>query len=127
LSVDDRWPARLHIVTVRVAPQDDRRRRLALRWPARVAGRFWSRSRGGKGSRPLFNLGPLPYAERRVATTAAGGEVYALAADGREALLEYSTCSTKLGLAGRALQRFGAIDFATTIAPGMRDVLLTAR
>jgi anion-transporting ArsA/GET3 family ATPase len=33
----------------------------------------------------------------------------------------------KLGLAGRALQKLGAIDFATTIAPGVRDVLLTGK
>jgi anion-transporting ArsA/GET3 family ATPase len=33
----------------------------------------------------------------------------------------------KLGRAGRALQKFGAIDFATTIAPGVRDVLLTGK
>jgi len=33
----------------------------------------------------------------------------------------------KLGLAGRALQKLGAIDFATTIAPGLRDVLLTGK
>ena len=33
----------------------------------------------------------------------------------------------KLGRAGRALQEVGAIDFATTIAPGMRDVLLTGK
>jgi anion-transporting ArsA/GET3 family ATPase len=29
--------------------------------------------------------------------------------------------------AGRALKRFGVVDFATTIAPGMRDVLLTGK
>ena len=29
--------------------------------------------------------------------------------------------------AGRALRRMGAVDFATTIAPGMRDVLLTGK
>ena len=33
----------------------------------------------------------------------------------------------KLGRAGRALDRFGVIEFATTIAPGVRDVLLTGR
>ncbi len=33
----------------------------------------------------------------------------------------------KLGRAGRALDRFGIIDFATTIAPGVRDVLLTGK
>ena len=44
-----------------------------------------------------------------------------------EALLEYLDMFYKLGIAGRALQKFGAIDFATTIAPGMRDVLLTGK
>jgi anion-transporting ArsA/GET3 family ATPase len=33
----------------------------------------------------------------------------------------------RLGRAGRGLRRIGAIDFATTIAPGMRDVLLTGK
>ena len=33
----------------------------------------------------------------------------------------------KLGAAGRALRKVGAIDFATTIAPGLRDVLLTGK
>ena len=33
----------------------------------------------------------------------------------------------KLGRAGGVLERFGAIDFATTIAPGVRDVLLTGK
>jgi anion-transporting ArsA/GET3 family ATPase len=33
----------------------------------------------------------------------------------------------KLGGAGRALKKLGAIDFATTIAPGLRDVLLTGK
>ena len=33
----------------------------------------------------------------------------------------------RLGRAGKALDRFGIIDFATTIAPGVRDVLLTGK
>ena len=33
----------------------------------------------------------------------------------------------QLGRAGRALDRFGVIEFATTIAPGVRDVLLTGK
>ena len=32
-----------------------------------------------------------------------------------------------LGLAGRAMHRIGAVEFATTIAPGLRDVLLTGK
>src|SRR4051812_15293650 len=33
----------------------------------------------------------------------------------------------KLGRAGKALDRFGVVEFATTIAPGVRDVLLTGK
>ncbi len=51
----------------------------------------------------------------------------ALAVDAEEALLEYLDMFYKLGAAGRALRKFGAIDFATTIAPGLRDVLLTGK
>ena len=56
-----------------------------------------------------------------------GGEVCALAIDAEAALLEYLEMYYRLGRAGKALDRFGVIDFATTIAPGLRDVLLTAR
>ncbi len=31
------------------------------------------------------------------------------------------------GIPARTLRRMGAIDFATTIAPGLRDVLLTGK
>jgi anion-transporting ArsA/GET3 family ATPase len=47
--------------------------------------------------------------------------------DPEEALLEYLDMFYHLGVAGRALRKFGAIDFATTIAPGLRDVLLTGK
>ena len=33
----------------------------------------------------------------------------------------------RLGRAGKALDRFGVIEFATTIAPGVRDVLLSGK
>jgi anion-transporting ArsA/GET3 family ATPase len=82
---------------------------------------------GRQGIAPLFGLGPLPYQERRVATTPGGGEVRALAVDAEEALLEYLDMFYKLGVAGRALRKVGAVDFATTIAPGLRDVLLTGK
>lgn len=32
-----------------------------------------------------------------------------------------------LGFAGRAMRRMGAIEFVTTIAPGLRDVILTGK
>lgn len=80
-----------------------------------------------QGIAQLFGLPPLPYEEKRVATGIDGGEVYGLAVDPEEALLEYLDMFYNLRRAGRALKRIGAIDFATTIAPGMRDVLLTGK
>ena len=82
---------------------------------------------GRQGIAQLFGTEPLPYAERRIATVAGGGEVRALAVDPEEALLEYLDMFYHLGAAGRALRKIGAIDFATTIAPGLRDVLLTGK
>lgn len=75
----------------------------------------------------LFDVAPLSYEERTVAVTPGGGEVWALAIDAEQALLEYLDLYYRLGRAGRALDRFGVIDFATTIAPGLRDVLLTGK
>ncbi len=82
---------------------------------------------GRQGLAQLFDTEPVPYEERRVAVTPDGGEVWALAIDAEQALLEYLDMFYKLGPAARALRRFGAIDFATTIAPGIRDVLLTGK
>ena len=80
-----------------------------------------------QGIAQLFDVPPLPYAERKVALGPGGGDVLALAVGAEEALLEYLDMFYRLGRAGRALRRIGAIDFATTIAPGMRDVLLTGK
>nr|WP_240947976.1 ArsA-related P-loop ATPase [Planosporangium mesophilum] len=82
---------------------------------------------GRQGIAQLFELPPLPYEERVVASAPGGGEVRALAIDAEAALLEYLDMFYRLGVAGRALQKMGAVDFATTIAPGMRDVLLTGK
>lgn len=59
--------------------------------------------------------------------TPAGGAVHGLSIDARSALLEYLDKFYKLGIAGKALDRFGVYDFATSIAPGLRDVLLTGK
>jgi anion-transporting ArsA/GET3 family ATPase len=75
----------------------------------------------------IFDTPPLPYEERRVAVTRGGGEVKALAIDVEEALLDYLDMFYNLRRAGRALRKMGAIDFATAIAPGLRDVLLTGK
>lgn len=82
---------------------------------------------GRQGIAQLFDTAPLPYEERRVATGLDGGEVHALAIDPEAALLEYLQMFYRLGRAGKALDKFGIIDFATTIAPGVRDVLLTGK
>jgi anion-transporting ArsA/GET3 family ATPase len=87
---------------------------------------------GRQGIAQMFDTPPLPYEERKVAVAPAGysgrgGEVYALAIDPEAALIEYLEIFYNLKRAGSALKRFGAIDFATTIAPGLRDVLLTGK
>jgi hypothetical protein len=82
---------------------------------------------GRQGIAQLFDVPPLPYEERRIAVGLGGGSVYALAIDPESALLEYLAMYYRLGRAGKALDRFGIIDFATTIAPGVRDVLLTGK
>src|SRR6185503_17107216 len=82
---------------------------------------------GRQGIAQLFDTPPLPYEERKVAVAPGGGDVYALAIDPEDALIEYLEMFYNLKRAGRALKRFGAVDFATTIAPGMRDVLLTGK
>jgi anion-transporting ArsA/GET3 family ATPase len=74
----------------------------------------------------LFGSAPLDYTERTLARPGAG-EVLGLSVDPKEALLEYLQMFYRLGRAGGLLERFGAIDFATTIAPGVRDVLLTGK
>ncbi|MFP5333745.1 MAG: ArsA-related P-loop ATPase [Actinomycetes bacterium] len=82
---------------------------------------------GRQGVARLFDVPPLPYEERKVAVGPGGGEVHALAVEPRAALMEYLELFYRLGRAGRVLDKMGAVDFATTIAPGLRDVLLTGK
>jgi anion-transporting ArsA/GET3 family ATPase len=82
---------------------------------------------GRQGIAQLFGTEALPYEERKIAVAPGGGEVFALAIDAERALLDYLQMFYKLGTAGRALKKLGAVDFATTIAPGLRDVLLTGK
>lgn len=82
---------------------------------------------GRQGIAQLFDVPPLPYEERRVAVAPGKGEVWALAVDAQEALLDYLELFYNLRRAGSALRKMGAVDFATTIAPGLRDVLLTGK
>ncbi|MCV7259580.1 ArsA family ATPase [Mycobacterium shimoidei] len=82
---------------------------------------------GRQGIAQLFDVPPLPYKEIKIATAEHGGQVNALAIDIEAAFLEYLDMFYNLGIAGRAMRRIGAVEFATTIAPGLRDVLLTGK
>jgi hypothetical protein len=87
---------------------------------------------GRQGIAQVFDCPPLPYEERKIAVAPAGdtqpsGDVFALVADPESALLEYLEMFYNLRHAGKALTKLGVMDFATTIAPGLRDVLLTGK
>jgi anion-transporting ArsA/GET3 family ATPase len=75
----------------------------------------------------LFDIPPMPYNEQRLLRTAAGGELYGLAIDPELAMIEYLELFYGLKRAGKGLQKIGAVDFVTTLAPGLRDVLLTGK
>src|SRR4249919_181314 len=82
---------------------------------------------GRQGIAQLFDVPPLPPQETKIATADGGGEVVALAIDLETAFLEYLDMFYNLGFAGRAMKKIGAVEFATTLAPGLRDVLLTGK
>jgi anion-transporting ArsA/GET3 family ATPase len=85
---------------------------------------------GRQGIAQLFDTPPLPYEERKVAVAPGGGDVFALAIDPEGALLDYLHMFYRLaptGIPARTLKRMGAFEFATTIAPGLGDVLLTGK
>ncbi|PZF82725.1 ArsA-related P-loop ATPase [Micromonospora deserti] len=122
------WPARLHVVTGKGGTgKTSVAAALALALAAGGRRTLLVEVEGRQGIAQLFGTDPLPYEERHLADAPGGGEVRALAVDAEEALLEYLDMFYKLGAAGRALRKLGAIDFATTIAPGLRDVLLTGK
>src|SRR5487761_421571 len=68
---------------------------------------------GRQGIARLFDRPPLPYEERKIAIDPEG------------ALLDYLQMFYGMRSAGVALTRLGMVDFATTIAPGLSDVLVT--
>lgn len=128
------WPrAQLHVVTGKGGTgKSTVSAALALALASHGRNVLLCEVEGRQGIARMFDVDPLPYAERRIATGLSGadggaGSVYALHIDAESALLEYLSMYYKLGRAGRALDRFGVIEFATTIAPGVRDVLLTGK
>ncbi|KQY62666.1 MULTISPECIES: ArsA-related P-loop ATPase [unclassified Nocardioides] len=128
------WPkVQLHVVTGKGGTgKSTVAAALALALASRGKSVLLCEVEGRQGIAQMFDVSPLPYEERRIASGLPGsegsaGEVYALHIDAESALLEYLAMYYKLGRAGRALDRFGVIDFATTVAPGVRDVLLTGK
>ena len=82
---------------------------------------------GRQGISQTFDVPPLGDEEVRLVGHASGGELWGLSVDATAALMEYLQTFYKLGRAGGALERMGVVDFATTIAPGVRDVLLIGK
>jgi anion-transporting ArsA/GET3 family ATPase len=90
---------------------------------------------GRQGIARLFDRPPLPYEERKIAIGPGeaddgrdpGGDVYALAIDPEGALLDYLQMFYNMRGIGSALTKLGMVDFATTIAPGLSDVLITGK
>lgn len=78
---------------------------------------------GRQGISQALDVPPLGPKEERVVRVSGGGEVWGLSVEAKAALIEYLSIFYHLGSAGGMLERLGAIDFATTIAPGVRDVL----
>ena len=131
------WPtAKLHIVTGKGGTgKSTVAAALALALASHGKDVLLCEVEGRQGIARMFDVDPLPYEERRVATglthprggRLSPGAVHALHIDPESALLEYLAMYYRLGRAGKLLDRFGVTEFATTVAPGVRDVLLTGK
>ena len=75
----------------------------------------------------LFDVPALPYEERKLATAPGHGSLWGLAIDAEQAMIEYLDMFYGLKRSARGLKKMGAVDFVTTLAPGLRDVLLTGK
>jgi anion-transporting ArsA/GET3 family ATPase len=82
---------------------------------------------GRQGIARLFDVPQLPYDERKIAAGVGGGDLFALAVDPEGALLDYLEMFYNLRRMGKTLTKMGMVDFATTIAPGLSDVLVTGK
>ena len=128
------WPrVRLHVVTGKGGTgKSTVAAALALALASHGKNVLLCEVEGRQGIARMFDVDPLPFEERPIARGLASdagtpGTVHALHIDPEAALLEYLSLYYRLGRAGRALDRFGVVEFATTIAPGVRDVLLTGK
>jgi anion-transporting ArsA/GET3 family ATPase len=75
----------------------------------------------------LFDVPALPYEERKLVTVPGNGSLWGLAVDAEQAMIEYLDMFYGLKRSARGLKKMGAVDFVTTLAPGLRDVLLTGK
>ena len=92
------------------------------RWPPRRKV-LWSKSKGA-GIARLFDVPPLPMRKLRSRRERSSTP---WPSTSRRRSWRYLAMFYNLGLADRAMRRIGAVEFATTIAPGLRDVLSPAR
>lgn len=121
-------PIRLHVVTGKGGTgKTTVAAAMALALAARGQRVLLAEVEGRQGIAQVLDVPPLGTDERTVVTDPSGGEVVGLSVDAKTALLEYLQKFYKLGRAGSVLEKVGAVDFATTIAPGVRDVLLIGR
>lgn len=82
---------------------------------------------GRSGIAPTFEVADLPPTESKIATAGGDGAVFALPMDVEATFLDYLKTNYGMGLAARALKSIGAIEFATTLAPGLKDILITGK
>lgn len=117
-------PARLHVVTGK-GGTGKTTVAVALALALASSGRrvLLAEVEGRQGVSQTLGVPPLGPAEQLVMKVGGGGEIWGVSVDPSAALVEYLELFYRLGRAGRALDKLGAIDFATTIAPGVRDVL----
>nr|WP_041945311.1 ArsA-related P-loop ATPase [Tsukamurella paurometabola] len=82
---------------------------------------------GRGGIAPTFEVEALPPVETKIATADGDGAVLALPMDVEATFLDYLKTNYGMGLAARALKSIGAIEFATSLAPGFKDILITGK
>ncbi len=71
-------------------------------------------------------LAKIPDGQERTVTLS-GQSLRMLSVDSGHALRDYLESHARLGVAGTILEKTGFVDFATELAPGLRDVLLTGK
>ncbi len=72
-----------------------------------------------------LGLAKFPRSPEKVASASGGGEVHACSLDAEAVLEDYLSSNVGSSLAIAAARKFGVTEFATAIAPGLRDVLLS--